>query len=548
MTVLMLNILLDMSTRPRLMDGHGNAMLVAGSIYEACKFYELFAKTELKGKCAIVTSYMPTTADVKGEATGEGETDNLRKYQVYRQMLADWFNKPEDVAAGKAELFEKQAKKRFIEQPGQLKLLIVVDKLLTGFDSPPATYLYIDKKMQDHGLFQAICRVNRLDGEDKPYGYIIDYKDLFKPLEGAVRDYTSGAFDAFDEDDVKGLLKDRLAEARQDLEEAREAIKALCEPVQQPRDSAACMRFFCAVESGNAEQLKANEPRRLKLYKYAAALLRAYAALASELEAAGYTAADVQTIKTEVDHFTKVRDEVRLASGDYIDLKAFEPAMRYLIDTYIRAEESEKISAFDDLSLIQLIVDRGVAAVDALPASIRKNQTAVAETIENNVRRLIVKESPVDPAYYEKLSKLLDALIAQRRQGVIDYKKYLDEIAALTKAATTPGGVLMTYPPAIDTAAKRALYNNLGKDGTLAVAVDDGIRMSVQDGWRSNPMKLKRVRRAIQSVLTTHASRLVEPDDGALHSVPPGALGVPEGLIDDTTDKVLELAKNQHEY
>ncbi len=129
---------------------------------------------------------MPTTADAKGEATGEGETDNLRKYQVYRQMLADWFNEPEDVAAGKAELFEKQAKKRFIEQPGQLKLLIVVDKLLTGFDSPPATYLYIDKKMQDHGLFQAICRVNRLDGEDKPYGYIIDYKDLFKPLEGAV--------------------------------------------------------------------------------------------------------------------------------------------------------------------------------------------------------------------------------------------------------------------------------------------------------------------------------------------------------------------------
>jgi type I restriction enzyme R subunit len=542
------DILLDMSTRPRLMDGHGNAILVAGSIYEACKFYELFAKTELKGKCAIVTSYMPTTADAKGEATGEGETDNLRKYQVYRQMLADWFNEPEDLAAGKAELFEKQAKKRFIEQPGQLKLLIVVDKLLTGFDSPPATYLYIDKKMQDHGLFQAICRVNRLDGEDKPYGYIIDYKDLFKPLEGAVRDYTSGAFDAFDEDDVKGLLKDRLAEARQDLEEAREAIKALCEPVEQPRDSAAYMRFFCAVESGNAEQLKANEPRRLKLYKYAAALLRAYAALASELEAAGYTAADVQTIRTEVDHFTKVRDEVRLASGDYIDLKAFEPAMRFLIDTYIRAEESEKISAFDDLSLIQLIVDRGAAAVDAMPASIRKNQTAVAETIENNVRRLIVKESPVDPAYYEKMSKLLDALIAQRRQGVIDYKKYLEEIAALTKAATTPGGAPASYPPAVDTPAKRALYNNLGKDGTLTLAIDAALQTSRQDGWRSNAMKLKRVRAAIHAVMTQHAARLVEPQPGQAQEAPQGSLGVSPADIETATDKVLELAKNQHEY
>ena len=74
-----------------------------------------------------------------------------------------------------------------------MKLLIVVDKLLTGFDAPPATYLYIDKEMRDHGLFQAICRVNRLDGDDKEYGYIIDYKDLFKSLEGAVHDYTSGA-------------------------------------------------------------------------------------------------------------------------------------------------------------------------------------------------------------------------------------------------------------------------------------------------------------------------------------------------------------------
>ena len=93
-----------------------------------------------------------------------------------------------------------------------MKLLIVVDKLLTGFDAPPATYLYIDKQMRDHGLFQAICRVNRLDGDDKEYGYIIDYKDLFKSLEGAVHDYTSGALDGYDKEDVAGLLEDRLGE------------------------------------------------------------------------------------------------------------------------------------------------------------------------------------------------------------------------------------------------------------------------------------------------------------------------------------------------
>ena len=117
------------------------------------------------------------------------------------------------------------------------EILIVVDKLLTGFDAPSATYLYIDKQMRDHGLFQAICRVNRLDGESKDYGYIIDYKDLFQSLEGAVSDYTSGALDGYDRDDVAGLLENRLDKAREDLDEAREAVKALCEPVAPPQPS-----------------------------------------------------------------------------------------------------------------------------------------------------------------------------------------------------------------------------------------------------------------------------------------------------------------------
>src|SRR5207244_11576442 len=100
-----------------------------------------------------------------------------------------------------------------------MKLLIVVDKLLTGFDAPPATYLYIDKQMHDHGLVQAICRVNRLDGDDKEYGYIVDYTDLFNSLEGAVYDYTSGALDVFDKEVGSRLLEDRLRKAVPRLEE-----------------------------------------------------------------------------------------------------------------------------------------------------------------------------------------------------------------------------------------------------------------------------------------------------------------------------------------
>ena len=538
------DILMDMSTKPRLMDGHGNAMLVAGSIYEACKFYELFAKGELKGKCAIVTSYAPSVADAKGETTGEGETDNLFKYGVYRQMLADWFNEPAESAINKAEKFDLEVKKKFIAEPGQMKLLIVVDKLLTGFDAPSATYLYIDKQMRDHGLFQAICRVNRLDGDDKEYGYIIDYKDLFKSLEGAVEDYTSGALDGYDKEDVAGLLENRLDKAREDLEEAREAIKALCETVDLPRDSAAYLHYFCARDSGNADQLKDNEPKRLKLYKFTAALLRAYASIASELAEAKYKPDEIEKIKAEVDHYTKVRDEVRLASGDYIDLKAYEPAMRHLIDTYIRAEESEKISAFDDISLIQLIVERGPDAVDALPKGIRKSEEAVAETIANNVRKLIINESPVDPAYYAKMSKLLDALIEQRRKGVVSYKEYLNKIAALTKEATMPGGSVGGYPPSVKTAAQRALYNNLGKNEGLALSIDNAVHESRQNGWRSNPIKTQRVRIAIRHVLATAI-----PADRGLAVQESDDLVRPEPLdLEKETDRILELATNQNDY
>jgi type I restriction enzyme, R subunit len=463
------DILMDMAIKDRLQSGHGNAMLVSDSVYNACRFYELFNSTDLKGRCGIITSYEPTAASIKGEESREGETEKLEKFDTYRRMLADYFNEPPEVAAGKAAQYEKEVKKKFIDEPSQIKLLIVVDKLLTGFDAPSATFLYIDKHMQDHGLFQAICRVNRLDGDDKEYGYIVDYMDLFKSLETSVKDYTSGALDGYAKEDVGGLLSDRLVKARERLEEAREAVKALCESVEAPRDTPAYLRYFCAADTANKEALKDNEPKRLALYKLAASLLRAYADIAAEMKEAGYNDADVTVIKAEVDYYEKVRNEVKLASGDYIDMKMYEPAMRHLIDTYIRAEESEVISAFDDLSLVQLIVERGAEAVSALPKGIRESREAVAETIENNVRKLIIDETPINPKYYERMSALLDALIAQRKSDKFDYEKYLADIVALAKKAQNPTEGA-TYPASLNSPAKRALYDNLAKNEKLALA------------------------------------------------------------------------------
>ena len=509
------DILLDMEMCDRLKSGRGNAMLVSGSIYSACRFFDLFQQTELAGKCAIVTSYRPTSADIKGEESGEGRTEKILRHGAYRKMLAAHFNEPEDTAMHKVERFEQEVKKRFIDEPGQMKLLIVVDKLLTGFDAPSATYLYIDKQMQDHGLFQAICRVNRLDGEDKEYGYIIDYKDLFRSLEQSIKDYTGEAFDGYDKADVAGLLKDRLQQGRKRLEERREATKALCEPVEPPHDTEAYLHYFCAAS--NARQLKNNEPKRVAFYKQVAAFLRAYANLANEMREAGYSDAEAQEIKAEVDHYEKVRQEIKLASGDYIDLKVYEPAMRHLLDTYIRAEESEQLSGFDDLTLVQLIVERGEEAVEALPAGIRKSRAAVAETIENNVRRLIIDETEVNPKYYENMSELLEALIRQRKQEAINYKEYLAQIVDLTRKINRPE-TQASYPVSINSTALRALFDNLvvlvptareslGTELDVDVreakvlALDRAVRRVKKADWRGNRLKEREVLNAIHSEL-----------------------------------------------
>ncbi|MFY0535940.1 hypothetical protein [Nannocystis pusilla] len=236
--------------------------------------------------------------------------------------------------------------------------------------------------------------------------------------------------------------------------------------------------------------------------------MRAYANLASEMTEAGYSEAEAAAIKAEVTFYENLRAQVKLHSGDAIDLKQYEPAMRHLIDTYIRAEESEKVSEFDDLSLVQLIVERGADAVKALPAAIRNKEKATAETIENNVRKLIIDESPINPKYYEKMSELLDALILQRKLAALSYQEYLARMVVLTRQVKA-GPRAETYTASLDTAAKRALYDNLDRDEALALKVDRAVRTSIQDGWRNNnPMKKKRVRQAIAGVLDGDEARV----------------------------------------
>ncbi len=518
------DVVFDFGVKPRLASSRGNAMLVASSIYEACRYFELFQKTPLKGRCAVVTSYDPNAADITKEDTGANtETDREFLYRTYTALLKDVAPAP---GKSRTETYEDAAKEKFVEQPAEMRLLVVVDKLLTGFDAPSCTYLYIDKSMQDHGLFQAICRTNRLDGEDKPFGYIVDYKDLFKKVQGALAVYASELDTSDGGPSPEVLLQDRLKAGRERLEDAREALRLLCEPVPPPRGELEHIRYFCG-NSEVPEDLAAHEPQRVALYKAVAALLRAYASLADSLREAGYSAAEASAVEREVERAVALRDTIRRASGETLDPKAYEADMRHLIDAYIRADVARTISQFGEVGLLDLVVKSGLAAaIDSLPASVRANKDAVAETIANNVRSRIIREHLHDPAFYDRMSKLLAEVLADLRARRVDYEEFLKRMAAI--AAQVQAGSAADAPePLAKSPALRAVYNMLasmtarsdiaaetrvpfGDDPPdamldLAQALDARLRTGAPDGWRGVLAKERAVKLLLFEVLKDEA-------------------------------------------
>ena len=492
------DIIFDFETKARLMDGAGNAILVAGSVYAACKYYEIFQSKSFH-KCAIISSYVPQPGDLRTDTVSDDEdTETFEKYSTYLRMIG--VNPDEDKAqiAKKVEEFETEAKRKFVEEPANMKLLIVVDKLLTGFDAPPCTYLYIDKAMHDHGLFQAICRVNRLDDETKDFGYIVDYKELFGDLAEALDKYTSSAFEAFDAEDVEGLLKDRTTEAKSYFEEILDSLDELCEGVDAPRAELDYIHYFCGESGVDQEADEAFARAREKLYRLTSRLVRAYAELKPRMSEAGYSVEQQEQRDTQVNFYIALKETIGRASGDFIDLKAYEPGMRYLIDNYITADEAVRIGMFDDFTLLDFILAQQDKFIKDTPESTKES---AAETIENNIRRKVVERITINPAYYAKMSEVLENLILDRRKGVLAYKELLARYIELAKNVTAPENN-DRYPESIrKSGALRALYDNCGEDEELALKLDRAIRAKKLDGFRNNPVKGNKIKQELYKVL-----------------------------------------------
>jgi len=506
------DIIHDFGVKPRLNNDRGTALLVAASIYDACHYFRLFLNTPFARHVGIITSYEPNHNAVSREAEN---SDERYKFDTYTKHV---------LTGGKTtKAYEDEMKRRFIEEPANTKLLIVVSKLLTGFDAPSCTYIYLDNELRDHNLFQAICRTNRLDGDDKDYGRIVDYKELFQDVQNSIAVYSS---DELDIDQGNGgtnnvELKNWLVEGRRQLDEAREALRYLCEPVPAPREVEQYLHYFCG-DLSSPTALTDTEPLRISFYKATVNFLRAYANLAQNLSEAGYTDAEAAALVRETEFFTDLRAAIKRHSGEELDIKPYEADMRHLINTYIQADPADPLGNLSELSLTELIIQTGIhdAIARKLNAKGKLSKNSVAEAIVNNVRKTIIRDQLTDPRFYAEMSQLLDDLIQQKRAGTVSYEEFLRQAEALAKrlgsktAAADVPAELHGRPEAI------VLFNNLprvlGMDGTaageqgdvettrlaaLALKLDRAVRENAPAAWKGDDTREKQVLNALFPLL-----------------------------------------------
>lgn len=486
------DIVKDMTLIPCLRDGWGNAMLVCDSIYQAFRFWDAFQTTPLKDHCAVVSSFNGNDANPDEASSGETQSEAEYKAEKARLMFKD----------KTSEEFEEWAKAEFTNHPGKMKLLIVVSKLLTGFDAPSATYLYLDKKMEGHDLFQAICRVNRPnnDHEEKEFGYIVDYKQLFKNIEDAVNDYTNGAFSDFDKCDVEGLLTDRFENAKRDLDAALERVAQLCEPVELPKKTDQFFDYFVfnprttTPDEEEAATIK-SAPRREAFYNAVKVLITRYSAIALDMERAGYTVEEAQEIFNKVKNYDDIRTAIMRRAGDIIDMKQYDQSMRQILDTYVEARHSKVLAMLDDFSFLDLVIEGNSKEAEEEAEEALGGKEGVASTITANVRRVINRKRESNPEEYRKLSERINRLLDEYRQGVVEYKEYLKAIAELAKELRE-----QTSDPRLDTPGKRALYDNLGENIDLALEVYNCIKENAKIGFRENPVKKNKLRRKLEEL------------------------------------------------
>lgn len=507
------SILDDMTQYPLNQDWC-NAMLVAGSIYSAYKYYQFFqndSNTGLRGKCAVVTSYNPTDYDLRKKEDGD---DFVQQESKFKNEMAKQSYK--DAGVKDADAYEAWAKRLFTKLPSQMKLLIVVDKLLTGFDAPSATYLYIDKDMRDHNLFQAICRVNRLgtdlkeDMDDpdsatifthKEFGQIVDFKHLFGNIREAVTNFNdeNGGLGGYDNDDIEGLLIDTIDRNKYRLHLAINAFDAMKSDWERQgvKDEDGVVDYFVPDISASLpqdeydSQRSAAKAKRQAFYKVVQNFVSAYANIADYIIRAGYSEAEAESIHTKVCEARSLYGRVKQAAEEDFDPKEKDPQMRQLLDRFIRADEAESIiPATADFSFLDLLTQDSDTDEAADKATTEAGSAkAAAEKIKAKARAVINDWHSKDKAQSESFAERLQAIIDEMKKTTLETTEAIKKLIELLKSMKEGNKM----PEGIKTKFASALYNNR-KDWTnetdeakviaTIIEIEDLMTNKVFGGWK----------------------------------------------------------------
>lgn len=275
--------------------------------------------------------------------------------------------------------------------------------------------------------------------------------------------------------------------------------------IEDPSNLLEVQHFFCGESGKNSEDLLSLEGKRLEFYNLTDNLIRAYSQIANRLLEAGFSGKESSEISEKVSYYQHRRNSIEMFSGDTVDMKLYEPGMRALVDMYITSKDSIELINFQDKGLMDVLLS------DDLPSIPEDLSEPLIEGIENTLSRKIKRQSHLNPTYFNSLSDLLSESIRNRRKDAVSYKKYLNSIKnIILKAQGEDLELIGTYPASMDTRGKRSLYDNLGKDEDLVLAIDEVIQTNKGAAWSESDRGVRRTSNLINKLLDDYSSPLAD--------------------------------------
>lgn len=376
------------------MDGYKEsgfkAMLACNFKRDAVRYKQIFDTL-----CDIRTEVVISAPDMReGHEDVDESSDNL-VVSFWNKMMKQYDN---------ADDYEDTLKNQFID--GEIDILIVCSKLLTGFDAPRTQVLYIDKELKEHGLLQAIARTNRLyDGKD--FGYIVDYRGLIDNLDAAMEVYSGAGLENYDTADIKGVVVDVMS-----------CVAKLRETYSQLWDVFATINNKKDPEE--FEIFLADTDARGKFYDTLCSYGRAFTMVMNSTKAfAAFERKEIEMFRETFVFFSKIRKSVKIRYADALDNSEYEPQMRNLLDTYMSVKDVQVVYSPIDI----MNVGEFEKVIEKLPSERSK-----ADAIVSHLTKRIKLNRDEDPAFYDSFSKMINDVLEAFKNKILSEKEYFKKM------------------------------------------------------------------------------------------------------------------------